>query len=340
MPCNISDIAETLNTIEDLCVSNSNATLLCTSRVHRPKAQSLREVKRQRAPRTLTTLIDTGALTSDFVSVRTARQLVDEEGLSIVPTTHTINTALRLARPYQCQGRIQFSIVIFNELTKQSEVIDLDALIIDTGYHLIVGRPSIVKHQLLKKMHDQILFGVQSRKVDMQGVPRTALLQRLHGAMNLLDTPCSCTGPLGDLEEDDRSALSSEGVLSNAVNVMTDTEGGCELRPYVVCSVSEISASRYPPQCLEENLRPDSGTCPPQDYPSDSEEEDTEWLATLTSHPTYTTMDSAVLSAIQVNPSKGRATRDKPRLTGGKRRTRRSSGSKELSQAKSLRKRL
>ena len=92
-------------------------------------------------------------------------------------------------------------------------------------------------------------------------------------------------------------------------------------------------------QCLDENLRPDSGTIPTLDYPSDSEEEDDEWIATLTSHLNYTTMDSAISALRTVNTPVGATTEDKSRFKGGKRPVKAVMGLKVPSQARSLRKR-
>ena len=56
-----------------------------------------------------------------------------------------------------CLGHMSFNALIFNELTKKSESIVLHARIIDSPIDIIVGRPTIIEHQLLRKCHDQIL---------------------------------------------------------------------------------------------------------------------------------------------------------------------------------------
>ena len=218
----------------------------------------------------MNTLIDTGALTSDFISMKMARRLVSEYGATLTPTALTINTAFRAARPYHCHGRINFEIALLNELTDKMQVIELEALVIDTGYDLIIGRPSIIKYNLLNIMHNQILFGVQDRLVEAHNVTPTAMREGLRGVMNLLDTPCLCIGEYRQHSGLDR-ALSSDAAPY-----------GCKLMALVHGATSEPPTERYPIKCLEDNVRPAIGTCPTTDYPSDSdEEEDDDWRATF-----------------------------------------------------------
>ena len=56
-------------------------------------------------------------------------------------------------------------IIIFNELKNSDEIITIDALIIDSEYEIIIGRPTIRRNGLLVKCHNQILFGTREEMI-------------------------------------------------------------------------------------------------------------------------------------------------------------------------------
>ena len=104
-------------------------------------------------------LADTGAVQANYISIRLAKKLVSKYNVSITPTQLAVKTAIRGSAIKQCLGSISIDVSIRNELTNADETISITALIIDTDYDLIIGRPTIREHGLLTKCHNQILYG-------------------------------------------------------------------------------------------------------------------------------------------------------------------------------------
>lgn len=64
-----------------------------------------------------------------------------------------------------CFGRIELPLIIFNELTNSEEIVTIDALIRNSEYEIIIGRPTIRKHGLLVKCHNHFFCGIFSTAV-------------------------------------------------------------------------------------------------------------------------------------------------------------------------------
>jgi len=76
-----------------------------------------------------------------------------------------VKSPFKNAKPVSCLGRVELPIIIFNELTNSEDIITIDALIIDSEYEIIIGRPTIRKNGLLVKCHNQILYGTREKMI-------------------------------------------------------------------------------------------------------------------------------------------------------------------------------
>ena len=113
-----------------------------------------------------TCLSDTGAISSDYISLQLVNKLVRKyDNLQISPTDIHVKSPFKNAKPVNCIGRVRLPLKIFNELTNTDENIEVDALIIDSEYEVIIGRPTIRKYGLLVKCHNQILWGTREGMV-------------------------------------------------------------------------------------------------------------------------------------------------------------------------------
>jgi hypothetical protein len=111
-------------------------------------------------------LSDTGAISSDYISLQLVHKLIKKYDNVIISQTNIhVRSPFKNAKPINCLGRVQLPLTIFNELTNVEETIEIDALIIDSEYEVIIGRPTIRKYGLLVKCHNQILFGTREAMV-------------------------------------------------------------------------------------------------------------------------------------------------------------------------------
>ena len=87
-----------------------------------------------------TCLSDTGAISSDYISLQLVNKLVRKyDNLQISPTDIHVKSPFKNAKPVNCIGRLRLPLKIFNELTNTDENIEVDALIIDSEYEVIIG---------------------------------------------------------------------------------------------------------------------------------------------------------------------------------------------------------
>ena len=102
-------------------------------------------------------LIDTGALDSDYISSTLAEYLVHLGYVYDKSKLDSMHTPFTNIPSVARKGHMSLNIKIYNELTKTKDVIPLNARIIDSPIDIIIGRPTITQHKLLRKCHDQIL---------------------------------------------------------------------------------------------------------------------------------------------------------------------------------------
>jgi len=113
-----------------------------------------------------TCLSDTGAISSDYIALTLVKKLVKKYDNVIISNTNVhVKSPFKNAKPICCLGRVELPIIIFNELTNSEEIITIDALIIDSDYEIIIGRPTIRRNGLLVKCHNQILFGTREEMI-------------------------------------------------------------------------------------------------------------------------------------------------------------------------------
>jgi hypothetical protein len=93
-------------------------------------------------------LIDTGALDSDYVSSRLAKELVDLGYTYDTSQLDSIHTPFTNIPSVACKGHMSLNVKIYNELTKTNEVIPLNARVIDSPIDIIIWRPTITQHKL------------------------------------------------------------------------------------------------------------------------------------------------------------------------------------------------
>ena len=96
-------------------------------------------------------LIDTGSLRNDFISSR----LVSKLKLPIRETNTMVCTGLN----NQCSGAIgavTVKLQFHNEILRAQEIVELDLLVINHDIDIIIGKVSTRRHDLLKKLDDQI----------------------------------------------------------------------------------------------------------------------------------------------------------------------------------------
>ena len=72
---------------------------------------------------------------------------------------------------------MSLNVKIYNELTKTKEVILLNARVIDSPIDIIIGRPTITQHKLLRKCHDQILSDTRLINYDHSPLSGLAFLK-------------------------------------------------------------------------------------------------------------------------------------------------------------------
>ena len=131
---------------------------------------------------TVATLFDTGALQANYVSLETAARLKEGEPQSelcrLATTVATTKRKLNLAAKNHSSttyGVVSFNFSFLNELTQEWDTIKcLTASIIDTDYDLIIGKPTMRKHKLTRKLQSYF----ESDSSDESGMAS--------------DTHCSC----------------------------------------------------------------------------------------------------------------------------------------------------
>ena len=119
-----------------------------------------------------TGIIDTGALEASYISISLADKL-KTLGYNIdTSVEHFVKGALNNTPRIKCLGSLDFSIKIFNEITRQHDVVSLSGVqVIDSPIEIIVGRPAIREHNLLRKCHDQILLHTKVRNINDPSIP-------------------------------------------------------------------------------------------------------------------------------------------------------------------------
>jgi hypothetical protein len=117
-------------------------------------------VKRELLPTTLMynnislpilTLLDTGALQSNYLSERLAKEMQ----MHISGPEVNISSALNNVDSLRSKGNSQITVVYFNELTKIHEPIVINVTILDIPFDLIIGKPTLKQYKILRKVHDQ-----------------------------------------------------------------------------------------------------------------------------------------------------------------------------------------
>ena len=111
-------------------------------------------------------LVDTGAITDNYVSRTLASCLEKHYGIVRIADYREVKTPNRKAPKFITEGRIDLTIELFNEITQTIEEIKLSALIIDSPIDLIVGLPTIREHGLLTKCANQILWGTREKWIN------------------------------------------------------------------------------------------------------------------------------------------------------------------------------
>lgn len=91
-------------------------------------------------------LLDTGAIHQNYISKR----LVESWGLSMEPQRVNIRTAVDTV--HQSTHRCKTVFSFFNEATRKFEDIEIIAQVIDTQFDVIIGRKTMLAHQLLNKV--------------------------------------------------------------------------------------------------------------------------------------------------------------------------------------------
>jgi hypothetical protein len=105
-------------------------------------------------------LIDTGALHANYVNEETARAF---KALGAVP----IDSNVKVCRAFKgkCNSaseKLSLFVTITNENTKEMETMFLDFTVIETEYDMIIGRPTIMAHNLVYKLPSQFTLAPMS----------------------------------------------------------------------------------------------------------------------------------------------------------------------------------
>ena len=106
-------------------------------------------------------LLDTGALQGNYIAADLADELL-HKGLTITPSAHTcvVCSPLKSKKCLPCQGTLTIPMRFLNEVTNTYDTIKADFIKIDSTIPLIIGRPTILKNQLIYKLYNH--FGLNT----------------------------------------------------------------------------------------------------------------------------------------------------------------------------------
>ena len=100
---------------------------------------------------TVETLLDTGALQGNYISPGIADWLKGN-GASVHEGVFNVQLAVR-DMTFCCTSQFSLNVTFLNENTRQTETLfDLNAKVLDSHFQLIIGRPTIIKHRLCRKL--------------------------------------------------------------------------------------------------------------------------------------------------------------------------------------------
>jgi hypothetical protein len=96
-------------------------------------------------------LIDTGALQANYISVMVADHLkITPSGVKLL-----VSSGMNNLGSLQSMGNCHVMLSYFNELTKSTDTIDIACTVLDIPFDLIIGKPTLREYKLLQKVHDQ-----------------------------------------------------------------------------------------------------------------------------------------------------------------------------------------
>jgi hypothetical protein len=97
-------------------------------------------------------LIDTGALQGNYVNKQIASML-NNNGLNIIKNNKQICSAINNTPCFDSLGSLEFYLTYLNEISNKPETIFSNFSVIDSPFEVIIGRPTIIKHELLMKLN-------------------------------------------------------------------------------------------------------------------------------------------------------------------------------------------
>lgn len=173
-------------------------------------------------------------------------------------------------------GKVTFDFVIFNEVTKVNETLcSLEAIIIDTPYDVIIGRPTIIKYDLSRKIYS--FFSEYKRYKRLSGVDASsggviapavnlyADTRMITSQLSMLNVNIKKKSELIDYEDDD------DGIDYKVDEVPWDIDPNRTVEPKPLVYGNEQFKAQLTELCKEYddifsiNLRPEPADLPPME---------------------------------------------------------------------------